>query len=84
MNKLPGPYDNGPEYEGLISRFIKQFRTKRELNKRAIARRKEIETALRDCRLGLCTPNQARERCGLEPVKECSTFITIHSPASPD
>lgn len=65
MKKLPGPYDNGPEYEGLISRFIKRFRAKRELNKRAIARRKEIETALRDCRLGLCTLNQARERCGL-------------------
>lgn len=82
MKKLPGPYDNGPEYEGFISRFIKRFRAKRELNKRAIARRKEIETALRDCRLGLCTPNQAREKFGLEPVKDSYDFITAHTPSS--
>lgn len=79
MNKLPGPYDNGPEYEGLISRFIKQFRAKRELNKRAVARRKEIESALRDCRMGLLTANQVRERCGLEPVNECVPLTTIIS-----
>ena len=83
MNKLPGPYDNGPEYEGLISRIFKRFRTKAKINAQAVARRKAIEKAIRDCKMGMMTPNQARAQLGMEPIKDCYDFITVHTPSSP-
>lgn len=66
MIRLPDPYENGPEYEGLMSRIKRAFKKRKpepEAPKTTCEQVQELSAAFAEC--GAVTMNELREALGI-------------------